>query len=107
MLKVEMDEHTGYEKYQHSDGTKKKNIRFTYGEFEVEVPQDGNSSFEPQIIKKREKNISEINQKINMYACGLTTRQIAEQMEEIYSFECSESFISNVTDKVIDKIQDW
>ncbi|KDE70484.1 transposase Mu, partial [Fusobacterium necrophorum BFTR-2] len=114
MLEAEMDEHIGYEKYQHSDatnyrnGTKKKNIRSTYGEFQVEVPQDRNSSFEPQIVKKRQKDISEIDQKIiNMYARGLTTRQISEQMEEIYGFECSESFISNVTDKVIDKIQDW
>ncbi|RRC94545.1 IS256 family transposase, partial [Prevotella sp. OH937_COT-195] len=56
----------------------------------------------------RQKDISEIDQKIiNMYAHGLTTRQISEQIEEIYGFECSESFISNVTDKVIDKIQDW
>nr|WP_232623221.1 IS256 family transposase [Fusobacterium canifelinum] len=92
----------------HYNGTKKKNVRSTYGEFQVEVPQDRNSSFEPQIVKKRQKNISEIDQKIiNMYARGLTTRQISEQIEEIYGFECSESFISNVTDKVIDKIQDW
>ena len=114
MLEAEMDEHIGYEKYQHSDGnnyrngTKKKNVRSTYGEFQVEVPQDRNSTFDPQIVKKRQKDISEIDQKIiNMYARGLTTRQISEQIEEIYGFECSESFISNITDKVIDKIQDW
>lgn len=114
MLEAEMEEHIGYEKYQHSDGanyrngTKKKNIRSTYGEFQVEVPQDRNSSFEPKIVKKRQKDISEIDQKIiNMYARGLTTRQISQQMEEIYGFECSESFISTVTDKVMDYIQDW
>ncbi|KXA14338.1 hypothetical protein HMPREF3206_01022 [Fusobacterium equinum] len=59
MLEAEMEEHIGYEKYQHSDaanyrnGTKKKNIRSTYGEFQVEVPQDRNSSFDPKVVKKR------------------------------------------------------
>ena len=42
-----------------------------------------------------------------MYARGLTTRQISEQIEDIYGFECSESFIPNVTDKIIQDIQDW
>ena len=113
MMEAEMDEHIGYEKYQHSDatnyrnGVKKKNVRSTFGEFQVEVPQDRNSTFEPQIVKKRQKDISEIDQKIiNMYARGLTTRQISEQIEDIYGFECSESFISNVTDKVLQDIQD-
>ena len=50
-----------------------------------------NSAFEPQVVKKRQKDISEIDQKIiSMYARGLTTRQISEQIEEIYGFECSE-----------------
>ena len=93
-----MEEHIGYEKYQHSDttnyrnGVKKKNIR---------------STFKPQIVKKRQKDISEIDQKIkNMYVRGLITRQISEQIEDIYGFECSESFISNITDKVLQDIQD-
>ena len=114
MLEAEMDEHIGYRKYQHSDGnnycngTKKKNVRSTYGEFQVDIPQDRNSTFDPKIVKKRQKDISEIDQKIiNMYARGLTTRQISEQIEDIYGFECSESFISNVTDKIIQDIQDW
>jgi len=114
MLEAEMNEHIGYEKYQHSDdtnyrnGTKKKNVRSTYGEFQVDIPQDRNSTFDPKIVKKRQKDISEIDQKIiNMYARGLTTRQISEQIEDIYGFQCSESFISNVTDKIIQDIQDW
>ena len=99
MMEAEMDEHIGYEKYQHFDttnyrnGVKKKNVR---------------STFEPQIVKKRQKDISEIDQKIiNMYARGLTTRQISEQIEDIYGFECSESFISNITDKVLQDIHNW
>ena len=118
MLEAEMQEHLGYENYERTEdrtegdnyrnGTKKKKIRSQYGEFEVEVPQDRNSSFDPKIVKKRQKDISEIDQKIiNMYARGLTTRQISEQIEELYGFECSESFISNVTDKILQDIEDW
>ena len=89
-----MDEHLGYGNYERSEdreprdnyrnGTKGKNIRSSYGEFQVDVPQDRNSTFEPQVVKKHQKDISEIDQKIiSMYAKGLTTRQISEQIEEI------------------------
>ena len=114
MMEAEMNEHLGYESYERSsndnyrNGTKRKKVRSNYGEFEIDVPQDRNSSFEPQVVKKRQKDISEIDQKIiSMYARGLTTRQISEQIEEIYGFECSESFISDVTDKVLQDIEDW
>jgi len=114
MMEAEMDEHLGYSSYERSDsdnyrnGTKSKKIRSNYGEFEIDVPQDRNSSFEPQIVKKRQKDISEIDQKIiSMYARGLTTRQISDQIEEIYGFECSEGFISDVTDKILQEIDDW
>ncbi len=114
MMEAEMDDHLGRKSYERSDGenyrngTKKKRVRSSYGEFEVDVPQDRNSSFEPQIVKKRQKDISEIDQKIiSMYARGLTTRQISDQIEEIYGFECSESFISDVTDKILSEIDDW
>lgn len=91
MMEAEMEEHLGYQKYARSDdvyddnyrnGTKKKNIRTTYGEFDIEVPQDRNSSFEPRIVKKRQKDISDIDQKIiSMYARGLTTRQISIKLK--------------------------
>ncbi|HIW39909.1 MAG TPA: IS256 family transposase [Candidatus Eubacterium pullicola] len=114
MMEAEMDEHLGYESYERSDndnyrnGTKKKTVRSNYGEFQIDVPQDRQSSFEPKVVKKRQKDICGIDQKIiSMYARGLTTRQISEQMEEIYGFECSESFISDVTDKILQQIEDW
>ena len=67
MLEAEMNEHIGYEKYQHSDGTnyrngtKKKNVRSTYGEFQVDIPQDRNSTFDPKIVNKK----SDISNKCN------------------------------------------
>ena len=114
MMEAEMDEHLGYGSYERSDsdnyrnGTKSKTVRSNYGEFEIDVPQDRKSTFEPQIVKKRQKDISDIDQKIiSMYARGLTTRQISDQIEEIYGFECSEGFISDVTDKILQDIDDW
>ena len=114
MMEAEMSEHLGYEKSERFDsdnyrnGTKSKKVRSKYGEVEVDVPKDRNGTFEPQVVKKRQKDISSIDDIIiGMYARGLTTRQISDQVEDIYGFECSESFISNVTDKILTEIEDW
>lgn len=114
MMEAEMDDHLGYKNYERSDntnsrnGSKTKAIRSKYGEFALEVPQDRESTFEPAIVKKRQKDISGIDDKIiAMYAKGLATRQISEQIEDIYGFECSEGFISDVTDKILQEIDDW
>ena len=75
---------------------------------EIEVPQNRKSTFEPQVVKKRQKDISDIDQKIiSMYAKGMTTRQLSETIEDIYGFETSEGFISDVTDKILPQIEDW
>lgn len=64
--------------------------------------------FRPAVVRKRQKDISGIDDKIiAMYAKGLTTRRISEQIEDIYGFECSEGFISDVTDKILQEIDDW
>jgi transposase-like protein len=114
MLEVELDEHLGYEKGQKSSSTnsrngfKDKKIRTHYGEVNLSVPQDRESSFEPMVVQKRQKDISRIEQQIiSMYARGLTTRQISDQIEEIYGFDVSESFVSNVTNKILPEIIDW
>lgn len=114
MMESEMDEHLGYEKSERSDnddyrnGYKKKRINSSYGSMEIEVPQDRQSSFEPQVVKKRQKDISDIDQKIiSMYAKGMTTRQISDTLMDIYGFEVSEGFISDVTDKLLPQIEEW
>ena len=114
MMEAEMDDHLGYERSQRSDnddyrnGYKTKRVNSSYGAMEIEVPQDRKSTFEPQLVKKRQKDISEIDQKIiSMYAKGMTTRQISESIEDIYGFETSEGFISDVTDKILPQIEDW
>lgn len=89
MMESEMTDHLGYPKSARShsencrNGSKTKTVRSKYGEFEVDVPKDRNGTFEPQIVKNRQKDISGIDDKIiNMYAKGLTTRQILEYMEQ-------------------------
>ena len=77
-------------------------------EFEVDVPQDRQSSFEPQVLPKRQKDISAIDDKIiAMYAKGMTTRQISETIEDVYGFEVSEGMVSGITDKLLPKIEEW
>lgn len=114
MMEAEMDDHLGYEKYERSDesnfrnGTKTKRVRSKYGEFEVDVPQDRDSTFEPKVLPKRQKDISSIDDKIiSMYAKGMTTRQISETIEDIYGFEISEGMVSDITDKLLPKIEEW
>ena len=70
---------------------------------------DRNSEFEPRIVKKRLKAIAEIDQKIiSMYAKGMTTRQISDMLMDIYGFEASEGFISDVTEmKLMPQIETW
>lgn len=109
-----MDSHLGCEKSQRSanenarNGYKSKTLNSSYGSVRIEVPKDRQSSFEPQVVKKRQKDISAIDQKIiSMYANGMTTRQISETINDIYGFEASEGFVSDVTDKILPHIEEW
>ena len=114
MLEGEMDEHLGYEKYDRSEepdyrnGKKTKKIRSRYGDMEIQVPQDRNSSFEPKIVPKHKKDISAIDDKIiSMYAKGMTTRQISDTIEDIYGCQISERMVSNITDRLLPEIEEW
>ena len=114
MMEAEMDDHLGYEKSERSDsddyrnGYKQKRVNSSFGSMTIDVPQDRKSTFEPQVVKKRQKDISEIDKKIiSMYAKGMTTRQISDTLMDIYGFETSEGFISDVTDKILPEIEEW
>lgn len=82
MMEAEMDEHPGYGKSERADreevtdyrnGTKKKQVNSSYGSMTIDVPQDRESTFKPKVVKKRQKDISDIDQKIiSMYAKGMT-----------------------------------
>jgi len=116
MLESELEEDLGHEKHERTEaqksnyrnGHKPKKLKTTMGEVEISVPQDRNSEFEPKVVPKHKRDISEIEQKIiNMYARGLTTREISEQIEDIYGFEASAQLVSRVTDKIIPQIEEW
>ncbi len=114
MLESELEEHLGYDNYERNrntnsrNGKKEKMIRSKYGEIPISVPQDRESTFTPKIVPKRQKDISSIENKIiGMYAKGMTTRQISEQVEDIYGFEASETMVSNITNKLLPEIEEW
>ncbi len=113
-METEMDERLGYKKFQRSassdsrNGYKEKQVQLSFGNFSIDIPQDRQSSFEPKIVKKRQKDISEIEQKIiSMYVKGMTMQQISATVNDIYGFDVSEGFISDVTDKIIPQIEEW
>src|SRR5215470_20123894 len=116
MLEAELDQELGYEKHNRTEvpksnyrnGHTPKTLKSTMGEIAIDIPQDRNSEFEPQLIPRYKTNISDIEQKIiNMYARGQTTREISEQIEDIYGFEASAEMISKITDKILPQIDDW
>lgn len=117
MLKVELDEHLGYEKHSpeghHSgnsrNGFSKKKVKTeSIGDMVLNIPRDRKSTFEPQLIPKHERMSDKIEQGIiGMYSRGMTTRDIEEQVREMYGIDVSEGTISNVTNRLIDNIKQW
>ena len=116
MLQGEMDAHLGYETNDHGskkttnrrNGYIQKNVKTSYGEVPVSVPRDRESTFEPQVIPKRTKDVSGMEDKIlSMYAKGMSQRDIAETIEEICGFELSHETVSNITDRVLDQVDEW
>ena len=116
MLQGEMDSHLGYESNDHGpkdtdnrrNGYTSKTVKTTMGDVEIQSPRDRDGSFDPQIIPKRTKDVSGIEDKVlTMYAKGMSERDIADTIEEIYGFEISHETISSITDRVIEKAQEW
>lgn len=90
------------------NGYKPKTLRSSVGEIPIAVPQDRNSDFEPVVVGKYQRDISELEGKIiAMYAKGLSTRQISDQVREIYGFEVSEGMVSGITNKLLPEIEAW
>ena len=95
-------------KADYRNGVKHKKLRSSYGETPIDVPQDRDGDFEPQIVQKRKKDISAIEQKIiSMYAKGMTTSDIEAHIRDIYGLECSDTTISRITDKILPVVREW
>lgn len=114
-LETELDSELGYEKYDKNinndnsrNGYSKKKVKSSFGEIELDIPRDRNSEFEPKIVPKYSRDISNLEEKvISMYGLGMTTRDINKHIQEIYSVEVSSEMVSKITDKIIPLIEEW
>ncbi len=116
MLEAEMDVSLGYPKNEKGDllidnkrnGYTPKTLKSQYGEFEVDVPRDRNAEFEQKIIPKYQRDVSGIEDKvISLYARGMSTRDIHDQLQDIYGIELSAEMVSKITDRIIPDIKEW
>ena len=116
MLQGEMNSHLGYENNDKGEkqtqnrrnGYISKNVKTSMGEMTIDVPRDRDGSFEPQIVPKRTKDISDIDKKVlSMYAKGMSQRDISNTIEEIYGFKISHDTISQITDCVLNELNEW
>ena len=116
MLQGEMNSHLGYENNDKGEkqtqnrrnGYISKNVKTSMGEMTIDVPRDRDGSFEPQIVPKRTKDISDIDKKVlSMYAKGMSQRDISNTIEDIYGFKISHDTISQITDCVLDELNEW
>lgn len=117
MLQGELDAHLGYEIHtpegrnsgSSRNGTSSKKVKsVSLGDLVLSIPRDHNSSFEPKLIPKHQRMSEQIEQSIiGMYSRGMSTRDIADQISEVYGVDVSESTVSTVTNRIVDHIKEW
>ena len=116
MLEAEMDDHLGYSKYdyknKHTDdsrnGYSPKTVTSSAGDIPIDVPRDRKGDFEPQSVKKKQTDISNIeDQVLSMYAKGMTTRDISAHLRSIYGVDASAEMISRMTDRILPIAKEW
>lgn len=114
LLEGELDAHLGYPKHQTSEnknnrnGHTSKTIKTSFGESTIQVPRDRDSSYSPQVVPKRKSTIEGVeNLIISLYAKGMSTSDIEEQIKEVYNFDISTSSISRITDRITNDIVAW
>ncbi len=115
-LEEELTEHLGYD---HSDraakassnernGTRSKTVLTEIGPVEIDVPRDRDGSFEPAIVRKRQRRLDGVDQLVlSLTARGLTTGEISAHFQEVYGASVSKDTISRITDKVIEEMTEW
>jgi hypothetical protein len=115
-LEAELDEHLGYEKHQiegrdggnSRNGTRPKTVLTEIGPVQIEVPRDRDGSFDPQLVRKRQRRLSGIDEIVlSLTARGLTTGEVAAHFAEVYGAKVSKDTISKITDKVLEEMTEW
>ena len=116
LMEADMDAALGYEKNQKGglesnnkrNGYSPKTLKSQYGEFPIDIPRDRNGEFEPKLILKYNRDISGIEEKvISLYARGMSTRDIHDQLQDLYGIELSAEMVSKITDKILPEIKEW
>jgi putative transposase len=115
-LEEEMSDHLGYDRHEPAgrnggnsrNGTRSKTVLTEIGPVEIEVPRDRDGSFEPQIVRKRQRRLDGIDEIVlSLTARGLTTGEVAAHFAEVYGARVSKDTISKITDKVIEEMTEW
>ena len=109
-LKAELEQHLAAEEQPNrKNGSTRKTMKTTSGNFELDTPRDRSGTFEPQIVKKSQTSLTnEIERKIlSMFSLGMSYSDIQKHVEEIYSMDVSTGTISAVTDKLLPELQQW
>ncbi len=121
VMECELSEKLGYEKSErlsdadcnnksknYRNGYSKKTVKTQLGEIDVRVPRDRNGEFEPKIIGKYNRNADGMEEKIlSLYACGMSQRDIAEQIKNLYDVEISPELISKISEKIMPEVTAW
>ena len=116
MLEAEMDNHLGYSKYDYKNkatddsrnGYSPKTVTSSMGLIDLDIPRDRKGEFEPQIVKKNQTDISNIeDQVLSMYAKGMTTRDISTHLRDVYGVDASAEMISRMTDRILPIAKEW
>ena len=116
-MEVEMDEELGRERCQRAEtssapnyrnGYTKKTVKTQLGEVDIKVPRDRNGSFEPKIIGKYSRNADGMEEKIlALYSCGMSQRDITEQIKELYDVEISPELVTKISEKIMPEVAAW
>ncbi len=115
-MDAELESDLGYSKYDYRNkqtdnsrnGSYKKTVASSQGDVELPVPRDRNGEYEPQIVKKHQMDISDIEDKIIfLYSQGTSTRDIERTMQELYGIEVDATRVSKITDKILPVIREW
>ena len=121
VMESELDVELGYEKSErmsdsendnlsknYRNGYSKRTVKTQLGEIEVKVPRDRNGEYEPKIIGKYNRNADGMEEKIlSLYACGMSQRDIAEQIKNLYDVEISPELVSKISEKIMPEVNDW
>ena len=119
VMEVEMDEEFGRQRCQRSDaaegtprnysnGYSKKTVKTQLGEVDIKVPRDRNGSYEPKIISKYDRNADGMEEKIlALHACGMSQRDIAEQIKGLYDVEISPELVTKISEKIMPEVTAW